>query len=109
MGLELLFNEENFARIEDADDNTIQLIKWGESFADIDVRINLFTVQDFEDAGGSLPPGQDVADPADSELLHSTCMVTSVELGFVNFAIHENSTRKQSLCSIYTPDQLMNC
>ena len=63
--LDILFFEENFARVENATDNMIQVIKSGASIGPIEVRIDLFTVAEFEAGGGTLPG--DVADPAEFE------------------------------------------
>ena len=63
--LDILFFEENFARVEDATDNMIQVIKSGPNSGPIEVRIDLFTVAEFMADGGILPGG--VNDPADFE------------------------------------------
>jgi hypothetical protein len=63
--LTLLFTEDNFNRLEDSDTNTISLFRNGPSVGEIDVLINLLSMDQFMDMGGTLEIGQDILIPAE--------------------------------------------
>jgi hypothetical protein len=63
--LTLLFSEDNFNRLEDSDTSTISLIRNGPSVGEIDVLINLLSMDQFIDMGGTLEIDQDIPDTAE--------------------------------------------
>jgi hypothetical protein len=65
--LEVKFDEEDYDCNEDAENCFISITKLGANDADIQVRIHLFTVGEFEGANSNFQGSQRVANPAECE------------------------------------------